>query len=347
MWSWLKQRGRDSSHKPSPSAPARPAPAPAPSVTRASQPTPAGSVSSAAARTDADPLLPARLVEFVDLLSTPKEPMPAEDLSEHDVLFLEGLIKRLERAQLEVAMLPDVTVRLTEMLRRGDVPVTQYVTLINQDTSLSVEVLRAANSAFYAASARTNSLHEAVMRIGLTRLQSLLMLSLMKTRVLKAGSLRAHAELLIDLSLPLASIASASAKWSGSPSYLSFMRGMLMHVEHLMVLGTISDTSREHRTVITPSNGALLLAFDRSGTDVRRALAHGWGLEDILLKWKEDGDTVNYDGLRRALVCRWLRRPLPEIDGIPADRLEKLMNHVRPRVAEQPPAEASPERATA
>jgi HD-like signal output (HDOD) protein len=292
-------------------------------------------------------MLPRRLVEFIDALTMPAEPMAAEDLSAHDVLFLEGLLKRLERAQLEVAMLPDVTVRLTEMLRRGDVPITQYVTLINQDTSLSVEVLKAANSVFYAGSARTNTLHDAVMRIGLNRLQSLLMLSLLKTRVLKAGSLRAHAELLIDLSLPLASLASAAGKWTGGPSDLCFMRGMLMHVEHLMVLGTISDTSREHRAVITPSNGALLLAFERCGADVRSALAHGWGLEDILLKWKDDGDQVNYDGIRRALICRWLRRPLPAIDGVPAERLETLMSHVRPRVAAHTLDEAAPERASA
>jgi HD-like signal output (HDOD) protein len=232
------------------------------------------------------------------------------------------------------------------MLRRGDVPVSQYVSLINQDTSLSIEVLKAANSAFYAASARTNSLHEAIMRIGLTRLQSILMLALMKTRVLKAGSLRAHAELLIDLSLPMASIASAVAKWGGGPADLCFMRGMLLHVEHLMVLGTVSDTSKEHRAVITPSNGALLLAFDRSGADVRRALAHGWGLEQILLKWDDDHDPVNYEVLRRALICRWLRKPLPAIDGIPSDRLEKLLSHVAPRVNEEKPEE-SPEKISA
>jgi HD-like signal output (HDOD) protein len=228
------------------------------------------------------------------------------------------------------------------MLRHGNVPVTQYATLINQDASLSIEVLKAANSAFYAGSTRTNSLHEAVMRIGLTRLQSILMLSLMKTRVLKAGTLRAHAELLIDLSMPMASAAGGVAKWTGSPVDLCFMRGMLLHVEHLMVLGTISDTSREHRAVITPSNGAVLLAIERAGMEVRRALAHGWGLEDILIPYEGDGDRVNYAALRRALICRWLRQPLPTLDGIEADQLQRLMNHVAPRVKEPRPDENVP-----
>ena len=72
--------------------------------------------------------------------------------------------------------------RLTEMLRHGNVPIGQYVELLGQDNSLSIEVLQTANSALYANAARTTSLQEAVMRIGLTRLQGILMLSLMKTR---------------------------------------------------------------------------------------------------------------------------------------------------------------------
>src|SRR5690349_11665963 len=158
MWTWIRQLFGGSSHDVT-------APAPA-AVTRAepARATPTRAAPSASgARADSAPLLPARLSDFLEQFTSGAEPMPAEELSGDDILFLEGLIRRLEASQLEVAMLPDVTLRLTEMLRRGDVPVTQYVTLINQDASLSIEVLKAANSAFYANAARTNSLHEAVM----------------------------------------------------------------------------------------------------------------------------------------------------------------------------------------
>lgn len=333
MWTWIRQLFGGSS--PDLTAPA---PAAAIPVEPAPRATPRrGPASLSDVRVDSTTLLPARLVDFLEQFASGAEPMPAEELSGHDILFLEGLVRRLEAAQLEVAMLPDVTLRLTDMLRRGDVPVTQYVALINQDASLSIEVLKAANSAFYANTARTNSLHEAVMRIGLTRLQSILMLTLMKTRVLKAGTLRGHAELMIDMSLPLASLAGAVTRSMHGPIDLCFMRGMLLHVEHLMVLGTISETSKEHRAVITPSTGALLLAFHRAGADVRRALAHGWGIEDILIRRQDDGDRVDYDGLRLALIRRWLRQPLPALDTVTPDLLEDLLSHVAPRVKEKPP----------
>ena len=134
----------------------------------------------------------------------------------------------------------------------------------------------------------------------------------------------------------------------GQPGRQTFGRALRQEVEHLMVLGTISETSKEHRAVITPSTGALLLAFQRSGPDVRRALAHGWGIEDILLRRDDDGDRVDYDGLRLALACRWLRRPLPRIESIAEDFLEDLLSHVAPRVKEAPPADdAAPEKLSA
>jgi hypothetical protein len=285
-------------------------------------------------------LLPSRLVEFLDTLSSGTAPPAAETLTGDDILFLEGLVNRLLKAQLELARLPDATLRLTEMLRHGDVPVARYAELIEQDTSLSVEVLKAANAACYAASAPTGSLQQAIMRIGLTRLQGILMLTLMKSRVLRAGTLRGHAEALMEMALPLASVASTLARVTGRPADVPFMRGMLLHVEHLVVLGTVGDTSREHRAIVTPSIGALLLAFDRSGPDVRHALAYAWELEDILTGREGDTDTIDYAQLRRAIVCRWLRLPLPAVDGVPAALLSETLAAVPPRVA--PPAEDTP-----
>ena len=288
--------------------------------------------------TGAGSLLSNRLIEFVDHLASPPPLIQPEDLSSDDILFLEGLVRRLQRAQLEIAILPEVTVRLTDMLRHGDVPVAQYVELLGQDNALSIEVLKTANSALYANAARTTSLHEAVMRIGLTRLQGILMLSLMKTRVLKAGTLRGHAELLIDMALPLAACATAVGKARGSPVDLCFMRAMLLHVEHLLILSTISDTAREHRAVIVPSTGALMLAFERSGADVRSSLALGWALEEILLHEDGDPDRVDYAAVRRAVVCRWLRRPLPELEGVSPEILERTLANIAPRVPAPEPA---------
>ena len=108
---------------------------------------------------EAGSLLSKRLIEFVDHLASPPPLVQPEELTSDDILFLEGLVRRLERARLEIAILPEVTVRLTEMLRHGDVPVGQYVELLGHDNALSIEVLKTANSAVYANAARTTRSH--------------------------------------------------------------------------------------------------------------------------------------------------------------------------------------------
>ena len=333
MWTTLKRLlgSNDTATDAAATTPLRPVPA----VTQPSK----SSTPPVGEPAEAGALLSARLIEFVDHLASPPPLIQPEDLSSDDILFLEGLVRRLERAQLEIAILPEVTVRLTEMLRHGNVPVAQYVELLGQDNALSIEVLKTANSALYANAARTTSLHDAVMRIGLTRLQGILMLSLMKTRLLKAGTLRGHAELLIDMALPVAAGATAVARAKGSPVDLCFIRAMLLHVEHMLILSTISDTAREHRAVIVPSTGALMLAFERSGADVRSSLALGWALEEILLHEEGDADCVDYAAVRRAVVCRWLRRPLPELEGVSPDVLERALASIAPRVPERESSE--------
>jgi HD-like signal output (HDOD) protein len=281
------------------------------------------------------PLSP-EFVEFLEQLIAPPASVSMETLTPHDIMFLEGLIRRLQQDKLQVAMLPQVTLRLTEMLRRVDVPVANLVALISEDTSLSVEILKAANSAFYSGARRISNLNEAVMRIGLTRVQAIVMMALLKGRVLKAGALRGPAELLVDMSLPLGSLAAAVARATGGAVDLCFMRGMLLHVEHLLVLGTVSDTSRECRVAITPSTSGILLTLDRCGAEVRYAAAFAWNLEEILIRGDNDEDTLNYVALRHALINRWLGRPLPAIDGIDPQVLEEALAPIGPRVSGKP-----------
>jgi HD-like signal output (HDOD) protein len=199
-----------------------------------------------------------------------------------------------------------------------------------------VEVLKAANAAVYGA-VTTTSLHEAVMRIGLSRLQSVLMLAHLKARILKGSPLfRRNGELLLELSLPLGFIASRIARVN-SAADVRFVRGMLMHVEHVIILGALGDMSRERRTGLAPSVEALHQAFVRFGPDIRGAVASAWKLSEVLVG-EEDADSVRdeYDGLRQALVCRWLGRPLPTLARVDDQDLEATLAHVEPRVLVTP-----------
>jgi hypothetical protein len=268
---------------------------------------------------------------FLMGLAFAQAPSTADEVSRDDGLFLDGVEARVGTGQVDVPVLPQVAIRLSELLRKGDAPVSEYVALLNQDPALSAEVLRSANSALYGASRTTNSLQEAIVRIGLSRVQSILMMASLRPRILKVGPWQRKAELLLDMAMPVAALASRLSP-DAATADTRFMRGLLLHVEHLVIIGLIAEIAREHRTTIAPSIEAMYDAFDRFGPPVRGAVAASWELADLLI----GGDAApevgaEYAGLRFALICRWLGQPLPPLPGIDPDRLASLMAPITPR----------------
>jgi len=282
-----------------------------------------------------EPVKPLRAgdAEFLAGLVEPP-PCDADQLTKDDQLFLAGILKRWHAHKLEMPVLPKAAIRLGAMLRKDNASVAEIVSLLDTDPALSVEVLRAANSAAFAASAQTTSVKEAILRIGVERLQGILILAHMRTKVLRGGSFEGKAELLMELAIPLGTLASTVARGHRTAADLCFVRGMLLHVEHLVILGALADVSRDHRRTLTPSPLALHQAFDRHGADIRRAVAAAWQLDDLLLGNDDEGDVgPEYAGLRQALVWRWLGRPLPHLVHCDAERLAAALATEAPRVA--------------
>jgi HD-like signal output (HDOD) protein len=277
--------------------------------------------------------LAADQVEFLEGLSSLPAVRPIDDFDRDDRFFLAGIAKRLRERDLEILMLPEASLRLSEMLRQGDRPLSQYVELVGKDPALSLEVLKTANAAFYAGAASTSNLQEAVMRVGLVRLQSILMVTVLKARVMKVGALQSKANLFLELALPVGFVASQLARARRKPADPCFMRGMLLHVEHLVMLGLVNAIGREHRTTLSVSTAAVLQAFARSGQEIRKTIAASWNLAPVLLPAGDDGDDTDYPALRHAVICRWLGHPLPLVEGVVPDLLEAVMKQVRLRVA--------------
>jgi hypothetical protein len=124
------------------------------------------------------------------------------------------------------------------------------------------------------------------------------------------------------------------------------MRGMLMHVEHMVMLGALGDVSRERRIAEAPSIGAMLQAFVRFGPEIREAVATKWSLEGVLIGQDTGTVRAEYEGLRQALVCRWLRQTLPTLASVEPAKLDHTMSDIAPRVA-MPEAEEAARAATA
>jgi len=284
--------------------------------------------------------LSAAQAAFLLGLHDPPESKPLDDLPQDDRVFIAGIQRRLRTRELELPVLPEMAIRLSRMFREG-AAVTEFVTLLSRDAALSVEVLKAANSAFYAGAAPLTSLQDAIVRIGLNRLQSVLMLSHMRGKVLKGGAFAMEADLLLEMALPLGHLASKVARGHQAQPDMCFMRGALLHVEHLVILGSVSAVSRDVKRAIAPSAHALHQAFGRFAPEIRAAVAHEWNLTELLVGGEgETSIAEEYRALRRVLICRWLQLPMTA-DVYAFDGLGAAMAGVVPRVAPRPEAGAA------
>ncbi len=281
-------------------------------------------------------LLGALQIEFLTGLLTAPEIKSLDDLPYDDRAFIAGIQKRFRTRELELPVLPEMFLRLSKMFRDG-VAVGDFVSVINGDPSLAVEVLRTANSAFYASGRSITSLQDAIIRIGLDRLQSVLMVAHLRGRVLKAGPFQLEAEMLLELAMPVGNLASRVAKGRGQRE-TCFMRGALLHAEHFVILGATATIARDVKRNIIPSPQALHQAFTRFGRPIREAVATKWNLTDLLLGDEgETGVAEEYALIRSVLISRWLRLPLPaEASEFDASVLAALPARVPP-----PPEPAS------
>jgi HD-like signal output (HDOD) protein len=278
-------------------------------------------------------LLTADQIKFLEGLIDPPEAQPLDDLPTEDRWFLGGIQKRWHARQLELPVLSQAAIRLTNLLRSEHAPTAQYVELVESDSALTVEVLRSANSALFAAGQPARSLEDAIRRIGLSRLGSVLIMAQLKKKVL-GGTVADKAALFMDLVPPLGVVASQLAKSGRGDKHVAFMRGSLLHVEHMVILGAVADVSRDRKQPVRPTVRAVLQACGQFGPEIRHAVAKAWNLEHVLLGAGDEVDLADeYRGFRTAIVSQWLDRPLPILADVTRSRLMAALANVSPRVA--------------
>ena len=281
--------------------------------------------------------LDAEQIEFLEGLIDPPETMSLGDMSTEDRWFLGGIQKRWHARQLELPVLSEAAIQLTSLLQSEGVSTAQYVEVVEHDPALTVEVLRSANAAVFAAGQTVHSLDDAIRRIGLRRLGSVLILAQLNRKILKGGSAANKAALLIELSSPLGVVAGQLAAPGHLDTHLAFTRGSLLHVEHMVILGAVADVSRDRRQPVNPSVRALLQACRQFGPEIRHAVATAWNLQHVLLGGDGTDDVAQqYSGFCQAVISRWLNRPLPLLPGVDPAQLQAILAGIAPRTDGRP-----------
>jgi hypothetical protein len=155
----------------------------------------------------------------------------------------------------------------------------------------------------------------------------------MQDKVLQSGLFEREVRWLTDLSLAMAHLGQSLARELNLEPSVAFTRGVLSHLEHFLIMGTLAEVARQHRVERPPSEECLHEAFDRFGSKIRELAARIWELEELLVgDAQEDNIATRYAQLRSALVADWTgTTDLPqEVDGVSRLKLVEALTKLSP-----------------
>jgi hypothetical protein len=169
------------------------------------------------------------------------------------------LLQRIEAGEVELPVLPDFAMKILQKIEHGGAA-ADVSPAVEKDQALSAQMVRLANSAFYAGSERVRSVSAAVVRVGVRSVASFVAANMQKSMYVSRDPVRGG--YLKDLwrhALGVATVGQHIAKVQREPDTSNSVRGgLLTDRGDTALVGAPYDDD-------THANSGSVYAFDRSG----------------------------------------------------------------------------------
>jgi HD-like signal output (HDOD) protein len=185
-------------------------------------------------------------------LSMPATVMQAEHLD-----LLEATTAWLHGRNPDIPIMPSSYLRLLDLTRDVNASLDTISGAVSQDQSLSLSILRQANSVLMGARTEVKTVHEAVLRLGFRRLRSVVFALAMESTLVRSD------EALLQVwkhSLTCARMCSALAKRAGRDGDEAFLLGLLHRVHDVLLIKIIREACPDQDDSIFGSEAFDLLS---------------------------------------------------------------------------------------
>jgi len=192
-----------------------------------------------------------------------------------------------------------VAVKLQQMLAHRDFRMDAVIEMISEDQSLASQVLKVANSSYYAGLSSIATIKDAIVRLGAQEVANMVMLAS------QYELYRSENEYLNDSmqKLWLHSLACATgAKWLAKKTgYVnlvseSFMGGLLHDIGQLALLKVLDDINRKGESKAAFSDTLISEILDRMHEDVGYQLMKSWSLPEAYCSIAINHHKEDFDG---------------------------------------------------
>ncbi len=189
--------------------------------------------------------------------------------------------------------LPATAQQVLSMSQRSDVEIEQIVELLENDPMLTARVLRIAGSAMYTGAVKIDSLHNAIMRLGLATVRDVVVQVAMNMRVFRCEAYSGSMERLRLHSQASAHIARVVCKYCSIDAEFAFLAGLLHDVGIAGILVALGEGKGRKKP---PDLAVLWPAIHQAHTEAGSLMAKLWEFPPELPYVLEAHHRVEIDG---------------------------------------------------
>ncbi len=193
------------------------------------------------------------------------------------------ITERLESGLQDLPVFHSVALRLQQKLRTRDFHVDDIIDLISEDQALASQVLKLANSSYYAGLSKIGTIKDAIVRLGVQEIANLAMMA-SQVEYYKSGNsiLDAHMKNLWTHSLSCAMGAKWLARKAGYSNLASeaFMAGLLHDIGKLALMKVLDDIDKSGGASSGFSETLVHEILDKMHEEVGYRLMQSWSLPE-------------------------------------------------------------------
>lgn len=213
--------------------------------------------------------------------------------------LIELINEHLQGNLQDLPVFNSVAVKLQQMLARRDFKIDEIIEMISEDQSLASQVLRVANSSYYAGLSSISTIKDAVVRLGAQEVANMVMMASQYELFHSENEyLNKTMQKLWDHSLACATGAKWLAKKTGYVNLAaeSFMGGLLHDIGQLALLKVLDDIYRNKESKAAFSETLINEILDRMHEDVGYRLMKSWSLPEVYCSIAINHHKENFDG---------------------------------------------------
>jgi len=249
------------------------------------------------------------------------EELETVEMSEIEGNLFNEIMRAFNMGELKLPSLPDIAAKVKKAMKNPNVSVEDISRIVSSDPAIVTRLIHAANGPLNRGVESIDTIHAAVVRLGLTVAKDLIIsFSIKQLFTTKSASLSQRMHQLYEHSVDVAAIGFALSKQSGmlSPDHV-LLAGLLHEIGVIPILSYIEDTG-----LLITDDEELEGIIERLKTSVSSMVIRHWGLSNDLLIVVEDYENWQRDSGSYVDTCDMIliaeiysRLQRHQINGLP------------------------------